>query len=101
MMAQLKSGDRVEEVRAPLPGKIERAQVKEGDAVERGRELFTIAPAPEQVRDALIGLSYFGEREDLAEIERFAAGVEGMPEEVKKQAAATVEAVRRRSEGKS
>ena len=101
MMAQLKSGEHVEEVRAPLPGKIESVQVKEGDAVTRGRELFTIAPSAEQVRDALIGLSYFGEREDLPEIERYAAGVEAMTEEVKKQAAATAEAVRRRSEGRS
>ena len=99
MMAQLRSGERVEEVRSPLPGRIEKALVKEGDAVERGRELFRIAPDAAQARDALIGLAYFGRAEDLPELERYAAGVEGMAEEVKKQAAATVDAVRRRAKG--
>ena len=62
---------------------------------------MTAAPEAEHVRDALIGLQYFGEAEDLPEVERYAAGVEGMSEEVKKQAAATAEAVRRRSSGGS
>jgi hypothetical protein len=90
-----------EEVRSPLPGKISDALVKEGDNFTAGSDLFRIAPDAEQVRDALIGLAYFGELEDLPEIERYAAGVEGMSEEVKKQAARTAEAVRRRPSQKT
>lgn len=85
------------EVRSPLPGKVERASVKEGDSFREGDELFVIAPDAEQVRDALIGLAYFGGAEELPDIERYAAGVEGMPEEVQKQATLTAEAVRRRA----
>lgn len=88
------------EVRAPLPGEIARVNRTEGESVREGEELFALSPDDESVRAALIGLSYFGEAEDLAEIERYAQGVEGMSEEVKKQAALTVEAVRRRSSGK-
>jgi HEAT repeats len=89
--------DRFEEVRSPLPGRVERANVAEGQDFRAGDELFLISPEPEQVRDALIGLAYFGAAEDLPEVERYAAGVEGMPEEVKRQAALTAEAVKRRS----
>lgn len=88
------------EIRSPLPGKIEKAMVEEGRSFSAGDELFVISPEPEQVRDALIGLMYFGVAEDLPEIENYARGVEGMPEDVKRQAALTAEAVKRRSESK-
>lgn len=102
MLARVRAeGGETLDVRAPLPGKVVGPSAREGQAVAAGEGLFVIAPDGEHVRDALIGLRYFGEAEDLPELERFAAGVEGMPEEVKKQAAATAEAVRRRSSGGS
>ena len=102
MLARVRTeGGEPSEVRAPLPGKVVGSSVREGQPVALGAELFVLAPDAEHVRDALIGLQFFGEAEDLPEVERFAAGVEGMPEEVKKQAAATAEAVRRRSSGRS
>lgn len=98
MMTRVKLDERrIEEVRAALPGKIIRASVREGDEVGRGAELFILSPDSGHARDALIGLYYFGRAEDLQEIERYASGVEGVPEDVRKQAAATAEAVRRRA----
>ena len=88
------------EIRAPLPGKVARASVKEGDEFRAGDELFAIAPDAEQVRSALVGLSYFGEADDLPEIENYARGAEGMTDEVKRQAALTADAVKRRAESK-
>lgn len=85
------------EVRSPLPGRVEEARVKAGDRFGAGQDLFLLAPDPEQARDALVGLFYFGAAEDLPEIERYARGAEGMPEDVKRQAALTAEAVKRRS----
>jgi hypothetical protein len=87
----------VEEVRSPVPGRIEKASVKEGDSWRVGAELFVIAPDAEQVTDALTGLLYIGGEEELADVERYARGVEGMPPDVKKRAALTAEAIRRRS----
>ena len=84
----------VEEVRSPLPGVVGKALVKEGDHWQVGAELFHIAPDPEQARDALIGLAYFGAAEDVPEVERFAAGAESG--EIKRQAALTAEAIKRR-----
>lgn len=87
--------DAVAEVRSPLPGVIERALVKDGDRWRAGAELFVIAPEPGQARDALIGLAYFGAAEDVPEVERLAAGAESG--ELKRQAALTAEAIKRRA----
>ena len=86
-----------QEVRSPLPGKVEQAFVKEGDRFRAGDRLFVIGPEAEHLRDALIGLSYLGEESDLPEVERFARGVEGMPEVVRTQAGRTLEDIKRRS----
>jgi hypothetical protein len=85
------------ELRSPLPGRVEEARIKAGDRFRAGDELFVLAPDAEQAQDALVGLLYFGTAEDLPEVERYARGVEGMPEGVKRQAALTADAVKRRS----
>ncbi|MCA1591950.1 MAG: HEAT repeat domain-containing protein [Acidobacteria bacterium] len=99
MLARVRQkGDELYELRSPVPGRIEKAFVKEGDQLSKEQEIFRLVPNdPAQVRDALIGLSFFGEAEDLPEIENYARGVEGMTDDVKQQAARTVEAVKRRS----
>jgi hypothetical protein len=86
-----------QELRSPLPGTVEKANVRDGESWKGGTELFVISPDPEQVEDALVGLAYFGRAEDLPEVERYAQGVEGMPDEVKAKAALTAEAIKRRS----
>lgn len=85
----------VEEIRSPLPGVIEKAHIGDGDYWRVGAELFVIAPEPEHVRDALIGLEFFGAAEDLPEVERASAAAES--NEIKRQAARTAEAIQRRS----
>ena len=84
------------EVRSPLPGTVERASVKDGDLFEAGAELFVLAPDAEQVTDALTGLLYFGGKEELTDVERYARGIGGMPQDVKTKAALTAEAIKRR-----
>ncbi|HYY97064.1 MAG TPA: HEAT repeat domain-containing protein [Pyrinomonadaceae bacterium] len=88
----------LEEVRSPLPGEIARALVKDGEGFKSGGDLFVLAPDPEQALDALVGLYYVGGPEDLAEVERYAGGVEGAPEDLKAKAAQVAEAIKRRSE---
>jgi hypothetical protein len=85
------------EVRSPLPGTVERASVREGGGFESGADLFTLSPDAEQVLDALTGLYFLGEGEELPEVERYARGVEGMPDAVKTKAAQAAEAIKRRS----
>jgi hypothetical protein len=87
----------VEEVRSPLPGTIEKASAKDDEHITAGSDLFIIAPDAEQAQDALVGLYYFGDERDLADVERYAGGVEGMPDDVKAKAAQTAEAIKRRA----
>ncbi|MGB8509332.1 MAG: hypothetical protein WCD76_13165 [Pyrinomonadaceae bacterium] len=98
MLARLRmEGGELYELRSPVPGRIKKAFAKEGDHIVKGQELVQLVPNdPAQVRDALIGLSYFGEPEDLPEVENYARGVDGMTDEVKQQAARTAEAIKRR-----
>ncbi|HKG13309.1 MAG TPA: HEAT repeat domain-containing protein [Pyrinomonadaceae bacterium] len=88
----------LEEVRSPLPGELARALVKDGEGFASGGDLFVLAPDAEQARDALVGLYYVGGAEDLAEVERYAGGVEGAPEDLKAKAAQVAEAIKRRSQ---
>jgi hypothetical protein len=88
----------LEEVRSPLPGEIERALVKDGESFTRDSDLFILAPDAEQAGDALVGLYYVGGAEDLPEVERYAGGVEGAPEDLKAKAAQVADAIKRRSQ---
>ncbi|HZB47428.1 MAG TPA: HEAT repeat domain-containing protein [Pyrinomonadaceae bacterium] len=97
LLVRVKIGGDVSEVRSPLDGKVEKAFVKEGDHFRNGAELFVIAPDPVAVGDALEGLKRLGTAEDLAEVERYARGVEGMPDYIKNRAAQAAEAIKRRA----
>jgi hypothetical protein len=92
------SSGEVEEVRSPLPGEIERALVKDGERFTQGSDLFLLAPDDEQARDALVGLYYVGGAEELSEVERYAGGVAGAPDDLKAKAAQAAEAIKRRSQ---
>ena len=101
MLARLKlSEDTFFEVRSPLPGRVEKVLIEQGAHASVGQSLFLLAPDDAQVRDALVGLSYVGGPDDLSELERYSAGVEGMPDDIKREAAQAVEAVKRRSQQK-
>jgi hypothetical protein len=91
----------VQEVRAPVAGRIERVTVKEGERVAAGTELLVLAPDGKNAWEALRALYLVGEAEDLPEVERYARGeVAGMSDESKKQAARTAEAIKSRAQGK-
>ncbi|MBD0373567.1 MAG: hypothetical protein ICV60_22225 [Pyrinomonadaceae bacterium] len=102
LMARIEKSDRTfEELRAPLPGTVKRVAAAENKEIQPGETLFSIAPDGEFVWEALRALYVVGEREDLGEVERYAQGVERMPQRIKEQAAQTARAIRDRSEKKS
>jgi biotin carboxyl carrier protein len=89
------------EVRSPLPGKISSVSIAAGAQVAVGDAILTIAPDGSFVYEALRALFLVGESDDLPDVQRYAAGVEGMPDQVKQQAAQTAKAILSRSEQKS
>jgi hypothetical protein len=90
----------VREVRSPLAGRVKKLTVTEGAKVQAGDELLVLSPDPENVLQALRALYLVGTREDIEEIEPYAAGTAGMPQKVKEQAAQTREMIVRRSGAK-
>ena len=91
----------VQEVRAPVAGKIERASIVNGTFLHAGEELLVLAPDGKNAWEALRALYLVGGAEDLPEIERYARGeVAGMSDEIKKQAALTAEAIKSRAASK-
>jgi hypothetical protein len=91
------SQNQIQELRSPLSGKLTGVTAREGARVSKNDVILTIAPDPDFVYEALRALLFIGAAEDLPDVERYAQGVEGMPERVKQQAAQTVKAIRSRS----
>jgi hypothetical protein len=91
------SQNQIQELRSPLSGKLAGVNAREGARVSKGDVILTVAPDPDFVYEVLRALLFVGAAEDLADVERYAQGVEGMPERVKQQAAQTVKAIRSRS----
>jgi HEAT repeat protein len=95
------SQNQVQELRSPLHGKISQIVTHEGARVAAGDTVLAIAPDADFVYEALRALFLVGEEDDLADVERYERGVEGMPERVKQQAAQTAKAIRSRSGSKN
>jgi hypothetical protein len=101
LIARIKDdSNQVQEIRSPLHGTLMNVAAQEGTKVVSGDHLLSIAPDPDFVYEALRALLFVGETEELQDVERYARGVEGMPERVQLQAAQTAKAIRSRSESK-
>lgn len=86
------------DVRAPLPGEVHEIAAREGSAVIAGAPLVSLAPAADQVWEALRALYFVGNPEDIPAVERYSRGVSGMPDRIRLQATAAARAIRARSE---
>jgi len=99
LLARLvRAPDDVTEIRSPLPGKVLRKCVGEGQPVKPGEQVIDLAPAPEQVWEALRALVLVGRSEDLAEVEKVGRGLgeSGYEARVRQQVDLTVRAIRSR-----
>jgi hypothetical protein len=97
MLARMKAADNhALEIRSPLPGDIERVVVSAGANLKAGDTMLFIAPDSNTVWEALRALYFVGDREDLPLVERYAQGVDKMPEQIKQQAALTAKAIQNR-----
>lgn len=97
-LARLKQDDGTTiEIHAPEVGRVETVLVANGAKVEPGTELMTLSPASDQVWEALRALFVIGQPEDIPYVQRYARPTVTMPDNVLKQAASTIEAIRGRS----
>jgi biotin carboxyl carrier protein len=84
------------EVRAAVPGTLERWMAATGTVVAAGQPIAAVAPSESMVWEALRALYLIGTAEDLPEVEPYARGINGMSPQIAQQAQATAKAIRAR-----
>ena len=96
-LARVKQDDgKTVEIRAPEAARVESVVVANNSRVEAGTEVMVLSPSTEQVWEALRALFLVGVPEDIPYVQRYVRPTTTMPDNVPKQAASTIEAIRAR-----
>jgi HEAT repeat len=77
------------EVRSEVPGTILQWVASDGAQVQAGQPMLLLDPSPEMAWESLRALYLIGQKDDLASVNRYVRGMEGMPPQVQQQAALT------------
>ncbi len=96
-IAKLQDGQQTTEVRSPISGRIRTLSVQKGAYVTPGTEIATVAPADEQVWEALRGLYLIGQLDDLPAILPYERDLPETSDRVRQQALSTEKAIRERA----
>jgi biotin carboxyl carrier protein len=97
LVAHIESAGQRREVRATVPGTLDRWLAPNGVAVSASQPILTLAPSESMVWEALRALYIVGRAEDLPDVDRFARGADGFSPQIAQQAQATSRAIRSRS----
>ena len=97
LVAHTESAGQRREVRATVPGTLDRWLAPNGVAVTAGQPILTLAPSESMVWEALRALYLVGRAEDLPDVDRFMRGTGGFSPQVAQQAQVTSRAIRSRS----
>jgi biotin carboxyl carrier protein len=84
------------EIRSPVPGEVLSLKQGDGTRVRAGEAIAELSADKEHAWEALRGLLRVGQKQDLEDVQRYARGVAGMPDRVRRQAALTLEEIRTR-----
>jgi biotin carboxyl carrier protein len=95
MVAHVESSGESREVRANVPGTLDRWLLANGSTVSAGQAIVTLDPSESMVWEALRALYLVGRADDLPDVERFARG--GVSQQVMQQAQSTAQAIHSRS----
>jgi biotin carboxyl carrier protein len=97
LLGHIESDGQSREVRATVPGTLDRWLAATGAPVSAGQPLNLLAPSADMVWESLRALYLVGRTEDLPDVDRFTRGVEGFSPQLAQQAQATSRAIRARS----
>ena len=86
------------EIRSPIPGAVLWLKQRDGAEVRAGEPLVELSADKEHAWEALRGLLRVGQKQDLDDVQRYARGVAGMPDRVRRQAALTLQEIRSRAQ---
>lgn len=96
LVGHIQHGENKSEIRAQVPGTVDKWIAGDRAEVNSGDPLLTITPSSEIAWEALRALYFVGLSEDLPAVERYARGYAEMPDSVHQQAAFTARAIRER-----
>ncbi len=97
-IARIKKDDgQTAEIRAAEAGRVDSLAVASESRVEVGTDLMVLSPTVEQVWESLRALYLVGQMEDAPFVERYTRPLPGLPDQVRKQAAETMESIRSRA----
>ncbi len=97
LLAHVESPGGRKEVRATVPGTLERWLAQNGTAISAGQPLLSLQPSESMVWEALRALYLVGRAEDLPDVDRYARGGDGFSPQVAQQALAASRAIRSRA----
>jgi hypothetical protein len=85
-----------QELRADVPGTVNRWLVADGSVATEGQPIILIDPSPSEVFEALRALYLIGQPEDLPTVEQFLRAGDTVPANIRQQAQTTAAAIRAR-----
>jgi biotin carboxyl carrier protein len=97
LIAKFQSGQQSTELRSPISGRIRTLSASPGADVAAGDEIATIAPADEQVWEALRALYLIGQPDDLPAIRPYQRELPEISDRVRQQAVLTEKSIRDRA----
>jgi len=98
IIAKLQAGKQTMEVRSPISGRIRTLSVAPGAVIAAGAPIATIAPAEDQVWEALRALYLVGQADDLAAVQPYERELPDISDRVRQQALLTEQSIRARAE---
>jgi biotin carboxyl carrier protein len=98
MVAHVESPTGKREVRSNVPGTLDRWLAADGSKVTTEQPILSLLPSESMVWEALRALYLIGNSNDLADVSRYARGVDGMSPQVARQAQSTMTAIRNRNQ---
>ncbi|MFN8006648.1 MAG: HEAT repeat domain-containing protein [Terriglobia bacterium] len=98
LVARIQTGESEPfEFRSPLPGYLEEKLVADGKTVSLGEPVFRLSPSEEEVWEALRGLYFVGQIEDISGIEVFTGRSPHMTGRIQQQARLTIDEIKKRN----
>jgi hypothetical protein len=96
-VARVKQDDgKTLEIRAVEAARIESLLVTDGSRVEAETEILRLSPSTDQIWEALRGLYFIGQADDLEPVKRYMLPAPGVPDHVQRQAQETAKAIQGR-----
>jgi biotin carboxyl carrier protein len=97
MVAHINASGESREVRSEVPGTILQWAVSDGSQVQAGGPMMLVDSSPEMAWESLRALYLIGQKDDLAAVNRYVRGVDGIPAQIQQQAVLTAHAISNRA----